>query len=159
MAAKLIPTTRKEKLPEGFSYPLGAEAISAGLEGIPQFDVAEIWFHWRDEYWVSRWRKRLDGHGVITLLRVSYFEYSEHWHIDVYSVPAQYSAMARQHLLAELPRIHAELSAAGPASKRVRLSVAFSLSQIDAVVRERGARRALYQMLRNPAKGHLGGNR
>ena len=73
---KLIQTTRKEKLPEGFSYPLGPEAISAALAGIPQFDNAEIWFHWRDEYWVSRWRKRVDARGVITLLRVSYFEYS-----------------------------------------------------------------------------------
>ena len=154
---KLIPTTRKEKLPEGFAYPLGAGAISAALEGIPQFDNAEIWFHWRDEYWVSRWRKRLDAHGVITLLRVSYAEYSGHWHVDVYSVPAAYSATAREHLLAELPQIHAQLSTAGMAAKGVRPSVTLSLSEVDALTKRKGVGRAIHQMLRSPAKGHLGG--
>jgi hypothetical protein len=152
----LIRTTRKEKLPEGFCYPLGAEAISAALEGIPQFDNAEIWFHWRDEYWVSRWRKRVDARGVITLLQVSYFEYSGQWHIDVYSVPVEYAAAARQHLLAELPPIHARLSTAGPASKQVRPSVTLNLSETDALAKRKGANRAIYEMFQSPTRGHLG---
>jgi hypothetical protein len=126
----LIPTARKDKLPKGFVYPLGAEAISAALEGIPQFDRAEITFSWRDEFWVSRWRKRLQARGVVTLLRVAYWEFAGpgRWRLDVYSVPSQYSALAREHFRIELLRVHREFLAISSASKSFQTAITFDLS-------------------------------
>ncbi len=127
----VIPTGRKEKLPKGFSYPLGAEAISAALEGLPQFERAEITFQWRDEYWASRWRKRVQARGVLTLLRVAFLDYFGSWRLDVYSVPSQYSVEAREHLQVELLRIQRELAAVGAAAKSFKATVTFDLSAAD----------------------------
>ncbi len=63
-----IPTIRKEKLPEGFSYPPGAEDISEAFDTVPHLENATIWFHWRDEYWASSWRKKIESHGSVKLL-------------------------------------------------------------------------------------------
>ena len=128
----LIRTARKERLPKGFSYPLGAEAISAALEGAPQFDRAEIIFSWRDEFWVSRWRQRLQAGGIITLLHVAYWEFINpgRWNLEVYSVPSQYSALAREHLQIELRRVKSELSSVGPRSKSFQATVKFDLSAL-----------------------------
>lgn len=67
---RLIPTASKEKLPEGFSYPLGAEAISEVFDTVPHLENATIWFSWRDEYWASSWRKKIESRGSVTLLEV-----------------------------------------------------------------------------------------
>src|SRR5882724_6416542 len=80
---ELIKTAKKEKLPKGFSYPLGAEALCAALDGIQQFDKALLWFSWRDEFWVSRWRKRLQALGPILLLKISYSEYFGGWNLHL----------------------------------------------------------------------------
>ena len=128
---RLIKTERKEKLPKGFSYPLGAEAISAALDGIPQFDNATLWFSWRDEFRVSRWRKRLQTLGPIMLLRVAYSDYFGQWHINVYSVPSQYSVFAREYLHAELPRIHSKLSAAKTRTGSLDISATLSLWEAE----------------------------
>jgi hypothetical protein len=61
----LIPTAKKQRLPKGFSYPLGAEAISAAFAGVPQLENASLWFSWRDEYWASEWRRRIDALGEV----------------------------------------------------------------------------------------------
>ena len=127
----LIRTARKEKLPKGFSYPFGAEAISAALDGIPQFDNAELWFSWRDEFWVSRWRKRLQSRGVITLFRVAYSDYFGVWNLYAYSVPSEYTVTARELLKIELRRVRDELQRAGPWSRSFRASVGLSLLEAD----------------------------
>ncbi len=123
----LIRTARKQRLPKGFSYPFGAEAISAALEGIPQFDNAELWFTWRDEFWASRWRKRLQSQGLITLLRVDYSQYFGVWHLYVYSVPSDCAVVAREHLIVELRRVRDGLRAAGPHSRSFHAYVRLSL--------------------------------
>src|SRR5947208_14716461 len=107
---RFIRTYRKEKLPRGYSYPLGAEAISTALEGVPQFDSIDLWFRWRDEFWASRWRRRVLNHGVVSLLDMSWYEYFGRWHLTVYSVPSEYAQPAREHLERELPRVYQQLA-------------------------------------------------
>ena len=126
----LISTRRKEKLPKGFSYPLGAGKVSAALEGIPQFENAEIWFSWRDEFWASQWRKRIQERGVVTLLRASYWDYSGRWDFHLYSVPSEYNVFAREHLLGELPRVYRELSGLA-GEKRLAVVVTLNLSEAE----------------------------
>ena len=72
---RLIPTTRKERLLKGFSYPLGAEAISAAGRRSTA-DNATFWFSWRDEYWASRWQDKLNARGDVVLLEIGYSPHS-----------------------------------------------------------------------------------
>jgi len=127
----LIPTARKEKLPKGFSYPLGAKAICEALNAIPQAENARLWFEWRDEYWASKWQKRLAARGSITLFHIAYAEYFGYWDIRVYSVPSEYSVSARQYLLTALERVRGELLAAGIESRHHHATVKLSLSEAE----------------------------
>ena len=123
----LIKTASKEKLPKGFSYPIGAEALSVALEGIPQYDNAVLWFAWRDEFWASRWRKRLESREPMMMLRVAYSEYFGRWDVNVYSVPSENTIFAREQLRAELPTLRAKLL-----SPKVPKSISITLSLHDA---------------------------
>jgi len=93
----LISTNRKKKLPKGFSYPLGAEGIPEAFDGIPHLEKATIWFHWRDEYWASIWRRKVENRGSVKLLEVGASPLSGEPVLHVYSVPSEYSCMAREH--------------------------------------------------------------
>src|SRR5713101_8233115 len=95
---RLIPTVRKEKLPEGFSYPLEAEGISEAFDTVPH------------------------GEPVLRL----------------YSVPSEYSSVAREHLLAELARVRRKLLAGGHAAKTGRITVTLSLSEAGATANPQG---------------------
>jgi len=66
----MIPTASKDRLPEGFTYPWGAQAISTALEGAPGLEDARIWFSWRDQFWASEWRQKIAELGEIILLEV-----------------------------------------------------------------------------------------
>ena len=52
MAATVIPTGHKSKIPSTLSYPLGAKAISEALEGVPQTGslVVDFWYWNRQRY-------------------------------------------------------------------------------------------------------------
>jgi hypothetical protein len=128
---RLIPTTRKEKLPKGFSYPLGAEAISAALDCVPQLGNATFWFKWRDEYWASEWRQKLKTLGDVKLLEVGHSPLSGERVLRVYSVPSDWSVVARDRLLAELPQVRRKLLAGGHTSRALRIVVALSLSKAE----------------------------
>ena len=128
----LITTARKEKLPKGFSYPCGAEVISEAFDGIPCLAEATIWFDWRDEYWASRWRKKIASRGSVKLLEVGASPLSGEPVFRVYSVPSECSSIAREHLLAELPRVRRQLLAGGLAAKSARIIVALNLSDAEA---------------------------
>jgi hypothetical protein len=136
----LIPTSRKEKLPKGFSYPVGAESISEAFDGVPHLEKATIWFGWRDEYWASDWRKKIESRGSVKLLEVGASPLSGEPVVYVYSVPSEYSVVARQHLLAELPRVRRQLFAAGQLSKTGRTSVTLNLSGVEAAANNRTQR-------------------
>lgn len=123
---RIIPTAMKEKLPKGFSYPLGAKAISEGL-GLVVIDKATLWFCWRDEYWASSWRDKIDRLGTVTLLEVSTAPFSADPVLRVYAVPSEYSLIARDHLLAELARVQKELLLKAPAERLKPVTVKLSL--------------------------------
>ena len=135
---RLIPTARKEKLPKGFSYPLGAEAISEALDGVPHLAKAAIWFDWRDEYWASGWRKKIESRGSVNLLEIGASPLSGEPVVYVYSVPSEYSAVARDHLLAELARVRRQLFAAGQSSKTGGTCVTLNLSEVKAAANSQG---------------------
>jgi hypothetical protein len=134
---RLIPTANKEKLPEGFSYPLGAEAISEVFDTVPHLENATIWFSWRDEYRASSWRKKIESRGSVTLLEVDASPLSGEPVLRVYSVPSSCSLVARERLLAELPRVRRELLAGGRAAKSARIIVTLSLSEAEAAANKR----------------------
>lgn len=95
----MIPTKEKERLPKGFSYPLGAEQISNAFGELPQADKISLRFGWRDEFWASQWRKRIKQRGTVTLVRIYYTPRWAEWWTYIYAVPADCSAAARDHLL------------------------------------------------------------
>ena len=99
----VIPTRQKEKLPDDFAYTLWPTKISELLEGTPQRDDAELVFHWRDEFWESHWRKRIQQHGTIKLVEAEYTThwspYFPKWKINVFSVPKEYLTPAQEILL------------------------------------------------------------
>jgi hypothetical protein len=136
----LIPTARREKLPKGFSYPLGAEDISEAFADIPHLEHAALWFGWRDEYWCSSWRKKIESRGSVKLLEVGVSPLSGEPVLYVYSVPSEYSLVARGHLLAELPIVRRKLLTAGHAAKAVRIMVTLNLSGAKGKAIPRGRR-------------------
>ncbi|MGA4636597.1 hypothetical protein ACPA5B_22235 [Pseudomonas solani] len=96
----MIPTLSKERLPQGYSYPLGAKAINELIGDIPQVDKIEMNFNWRDDFLASRWRKRIKARGTVTLAAIRYLSIWDEWRIYFYSVPSDCSAAARDFLLA-----------------------------------------------------------
>jgi len=110
----LIPTVRKEVLPKGFSYPVGAESISAAIAGTPQFEELQLWFSWRDEFWASRYATKLNAKGVLRLIEVSNTLRFSEWSVRLHAIPSDHKAAAREQLLAVgLPALRRKLIDAG----------------------------------------------
>jgi len=147
----LIPTARKEKLPKGFSYPLGAEVISEAFEAVPHLEHATISFDWRDEYWASSWRKKIKNRGSVKLLEVGASRLSGDPVLRLYSVPSEYSLVAREHLLAELPRVRRRLLAGASARRVARITVTLNLLETTAAANPQG-RAKQRQQVRSRAK-------
>ena len=59
---KIIPTQYKSKIPHSLSYPVGAEAISEALRGVPQFPELSVHF--------SYWNQLARHHGTATPYKV-----------------------------------------------------------------------------------------
>jgi len=53
----LIPTLYKTRLPREFSYPIGAEALSEQLAGVPQFSEFRICFSDVVSAWKSKFSR------------------------------------------------------------------------------------------------------
>ena len=127
----LIPTAAKEKLPKGFTYPLGAKAISTALEGIPALEDSRIWFSRQDEYLAQAWRQKIASLGEVTLLKVEKAHFGGGREIRVYAVPSEYSKAARALVLSEFPRIRqALISGGGSGQVAVILSLEESAENI-----------------------------
>lgn len=98
----VIPTRRREELPDDFAYTLWPSKVTRFLDGTPQRDDAELVFHWRDEFWESHWRRRIAQRGTITLVSAEYTQhwspYFPKWKINVYSVPKEYLTAAQEIL-------------------------------------------------------------
>ncbi|WP_346842297.1 hypothetical protein RAL92_11670 [Metapseudomonas otitidis] len=96
----MIPTHSKERLPQGFIYPLGAQVINELIGDVPQFGKIELCFNWKDDFRASRWRQRIQERGLVRLAAINYLSIWDEWRIYFYSVPSDCSVAARDFLLA-----------------------------------------------------------
>lgn len=100
----LIETATKEKLPRGFSYPLGAQTLSKSLAGVPQFDQFRLWFSWRDEYWASKYTKKIEEAGAVSILEVMRGRSlcsDLSWDVRIHAVPSDHAARVKEALVEE----------------------------------------------------------
>jgi len=94
---ELIRTVRKETLPKGFSYPANAQMISEALQGTVQSATASITFTWRDEFWASKYRARVQAAGSLKVCDLN-FDLWKEWSVFVHAVPAQHARAARDQM-------------------------------------------------------------
>jgi hypothetical protein len=130
----LIRTRRKEKLPRGFSYPIGAERLSMKLTGVPQYSVAEIAFSWKDTFWASEYQSRLRELGRISIVDADYWSRFDSWTIRIHAVPSEHNNRAHEGLLAVLSDLADKLNAALTNPDTFRWSARYDLAtgQVDA---------------------------
>ena len=123
---ELIPTRLKERLPAGFSYPVGAEAISASLHEVPCYCDLELQFSWKDSFWAARYQEKLAALGKISIIVLRYFR---GWTIQVNAVPRSHAKAARD-LVAEqaLPALALVLSSAPEEPEHLQWVASFDLS-------------------------------
>jgi hypothetical protein len=126
---KTIPTKFKEKIPRGFSYPIGAELLSSALSETPQIDLFILRFSYQDEYWASSYATKIKEKSQIRIIEVTYKNHRPHhsasndmiesgyygpkWEIRVNSLPSEYAAIAKEQLISRvLPDLSALLKQA-----------------------------------------------
>ncbi len=95
----VIPTVSKAKISHDLSYPVGAEAISKALDGIPQISLLRLHFHYWSDFSLRR--------GKYEFLRVEYLSNvtpPEHYPVSpLYQRPPQYQW---EILVQPVPRAH-----------------------------------------------------
>src|SRR5215204_332946 len=118
----MIPTRYKSKLPHSLSYPVGAEAISESLKGVPQVPALSLGFYDRPTVFASEFQKLRDSNSPYPIFNATFRHiqpglsasnkyiaegwYEETWELSVYPVPRGLKSAARQVLLSEgLPLI------------------------------------------------------
>ncbi len=140
----MIPTRFRSKLPQNLSYPIGAEAVSAGLVGAPHLGALELAFYGRPFGPASRFQRVLAERLPYTIVSAGYLParkpglsaagfmiesgwYNEHWELTVYPV-LRVTRHAANRLLIEqgLPTLAgwlrgAESTARGITIQRVEL--------------------------------------
>lgn len=128
----MIPTREKKPLPKGYSYPLGAQKISSALGELPQEGAISFCFEWRDEFWVSKWQKRISENGTVKLISAEYASRWDEWWVYVYSVPSTHSTTARELLLkSALSKLGDQLREAGRRPSYFKESIVYNLAKYD----------------------------
>jgi hypothetical protein len=109
---ELIPTSSKEKLSKGMSYPVGSEIISKALFGAQQFNQFVLYYYRQDEYWASIYNKKVSEKGVITILEAGSNRPAEGFRINVNSIPSEHKSAAKEYIQEKaLPRLAKKLGA------------------------------------------------
>lgn len=154
----MIPTRYKSKLPHTLSYPVGAEAVSEALRGVPQETALTIGFYDRPTLFASEFRKMRDSNSPYPIFDAAFRHiqpglsasrqfiaegwYEETWELSVYPVPRALKSVARQALLTEgLPGIMRWLSTDRQPSwrhGRKRCEIFFAESERRIILRESG---------------------
>jgi hypothetical protein len=154
----MIPTSYKSKLPHTLSYPVGAEALSESLKGVPQEAALSVGVYSQPILFASEFRKLRDSKSPYPILNATFRHiqpgvsasnrfiaegwYEETWELSVYPVPRELKFVARQILLSEgLPRIKKWLSAERPPSwkhGRKHCEIYFTENDGRIIVRESG---------------------
>ena len=99
-SAPVIPTALKAKLPKVHSFPIGAQAISNALEGVPQFDNLQLWFsrHSRSDL-VLAVRYAVPENTLSTPRFLSATRHSlPRWDIYVYAVSRELKSEISEHI-------------------------------------------------------------
>ena len=95
----VIPTMSKAKISRDLSYPVGAEAISRAVEGVPQLTLLRLQFyHWSDLH--LRW-------GKYEFMRVEYLNSA--MPLDEYPVSRLYKRPTQYQweiVVQPVPRVH-----------------------------------------------------
>ena len=99
----LIPTRYKVRLSCEFSYPIGAEALSEQLVGIPHFDEFQIYFSDVVSTWKSKFQQMLAEGADYEIVRVRFWSPFE---IGVYPVQRPFKHAAQDGLVSHgLPQL------------------------------------------------------
>lgn len=122
----MLSTSYKQALPSGFAYPVGAELLSSALQSTPQIAILKLSFHAHYRIFASSFKRQLRVGDPVMVLSVSYRHvppgltgsnafidegwYNESWGLTVYSVPSTSRRVAREQIVAELPRVEKWLS-------------------------------------------------
>ena len=129
----MIKTSYKHKLPQGMSYPVGAEILSNALAGVPQYEELQIWFWFKDEYWASSYNRKIKEKGEIRILIVSHSSFSRYvfdkWKIEINSVPSTHKKQVSEQLIEKvLPELRQRLIKAGSDAEYFNFNASFSLA-------------------------------
>jgi hypothetical protein len=96
----MIPTRGKTKIPQGWSYPVGAEIVSKALEAIPQYESVYLRFLWLNpsSHLARKDKSRLHILGV-RYIHPQHTANAENWHVDISAVPSEIRVTIRSHLI------------------------------------------------------------
>jgi hypothetical protein len=109
----MLETGPKDKLPKGWSYPVGAKILSSFLEAVPHAAYHPLRFCWRAEFWASKFaQSRATGEAYPIIKahiggEVGMFDKRveppteqtfQGWTVEVYAVPADYRAVVGERL-------------------------------------------------------------
>lgn len=114
----VLKTKFKEKIPKGYSYPIGVEKLSEALLDVIGDNECEIWFSVKDEFWSSSFHQRIKNKDPIKVIEIRYSTpqthhsssqkmidsggYDPKWQIRVNSVPTEYVSSVKNLLITEI---------------------------------------------------------
>lgn len=132
----MIKTSHKDKLPQGMSYPVGAEILSNALVGVPQYEDLKISF-WFENSWLKkrdfRYNQKVKEQDEIMILKISHSSFSrfdfDKWRITVSSVPSTHKKQVSEQLIAHvLPELRQCLIKAGSNAETFDFKASFFLA-------------------------------
>lgn len=118
-----ISTELRDKLPRDHLFPLSSKVLSSSLLGVPQYSELLACYKFRDVYWASEYRQKLDDLGSIAVLGARYTNpqpfhsssnkmieegyYEPKWRLNITAVPRKYVRIVKVALIEEaLPKVH-----------------------------------------------------
>lgn len=129
----MIKTTDKEKLPKGYSYPVGTEIISAGLSEVTQYEDLQIIFRMKDESHISLYNRKIKEAGdIIVLSMYSSYGRFRYWRMTARAVPSAFKKDASEKIISQvLPALREQLLKAGINEEHFSFSASYSLTTGD----------------------------
>ena len=96
----MIPTRSKTKIPQGWSYPVGAEIVSKALEDIPQYENIYLRFLWLNpsSHLARKDKSRLHILGI-RYTNPQHTANEENWYVDISAVPSQMRVVIQDQLV------------------------------------------------------------
>jgi hypothetical protein len=111
----MLRVRHRERLPRGWSFPLGAEVLTEALAGVPHGVPEPLWFAHSEPMWLKDRRKRESDDLPLQILEVEFTTWAlgveppperPLWTIRVGSVPSHLRQWSRSCLIEEaLPRV------------------------------------------------------